>query len=309
MRLCFIVEDCYRGDSMPLAVARQLADWNHHIDVFEPGRSVAKVSELAHSGSHDAWVLKTVSGGPGLSMLEAVAASGLTTINDARAIRLVRDKAVAAAIARRAGLAFPLTYFAAGPALLRQIPDEHYPLVVKPTSGHSGRAVHLVSKPTQLAALAGPLAREGFLLAQPYVVNPGVDVKVYSIGGELHATVHPSPLHPDIPVRGHTTALTPDLAQLATAVGEVFGLDLYGVDMVEGPDGWIVVDINDFPSFRCVPDAVGKVARKILRLAGADRTERAGGTARASTVRTGCGDRGGQAPLAAGEEPRGVSLP
>ena len=308
MRLCFIVEDCYRDDSMPLAVARQLADWNHHIDVFEPGRSVARVSELAHSGSHDAWVLKTVSGGPGLSMLEAVAASGLTTINDARAIRLVRDKAVAAAIARRAGLAFPLTYFAAGPALLRQIPDEHYPLVVKPTNGHSGRAVHLVSKPTQLAALAGPLAHEGFLLAQPYVVNPGVDVKVYSIGGELHATVHPSPLHPDVPVQGHTTALTTELAQLATAVGEVFGLDLYGVDMVEGPDGWIVVDINDFPSFRCVPDAVGKVARKILRLAAADRTARAGGTARASTVRTGCANCGGRASVA-GEEPRGVSLP
>ncbi|MCQ4042541.1 RimK family alpha-L-glutamate ligase [Streptantibioticus rubrisoli] len=274
MRLCFIVEDCYRRDSMPLAVARQLAAWNHHIDVFEPGRSIARVSDLAHQSTHDAWILKTVSGGPGLSVLEAVAASGLTTINDARAIRLVRDKAVAAAVARRAGLSFPLTYFAAAPTLLDQIPDEHYPLVVKPTGGNSGRAVRLVTRPTELSDVAGSLAGEGFLLAQPYVVNPGVDVKVYSIGGELHATVHRSPLHPGVAVRGHRTTVTSELARLTTAVGEVFGLDLYGVDLLEGPDGWVVVDVNDFPSFRCVPDAIERVARRILRLAAVGRTER-----------------------------------
>jgi ribosomal protein S6--L-glutamate ligase len=30
----------------------------------------------------------------------------------------------------------------------------------------------------------------------------------------------------------------------------------------------MVVDINDFPSFRQVPDAVDRVARAVLRLAG-----------------------------------------
>ncbi|MEU1628165.1 hypothetical protein ABZ746_23115 [Streptomyces sp. NPDC020096] len=315
MRLCFIVEDCYRRDSMPLAVARQLAEWNHHIDVFEPGRSIARISDPAREGSHDAWILKTVSGGPGLSVLEAVAASGLTTINDARAIRLVRDKAVAAAIARRAGLSFPLTYFASGPALLHQIPDEHYPLVVKPTGGNSGRAVHLVSKPAELSGITGSLAGEGFLLAQPYVVNPGVDVKVYSIGGELHATIHRSPLHPGVPVRGHRTALTAELAQVTTAVGEVFGLDLFGVDLLEGPDGWVVVDVNDFPSFRCVPYAVERVARKILRLAAVDRTERTEGaaalltTARVSTDDVGGGQAGPSPRLPAADEHTGARLP
>ncbi|MCQ4079946.1 hypothetical protein NGB36_04905 [Streptomyces sp. RB6PN25] len=283
MRLCFVVEECYRRDSMPLAVVRQLADWGHDVHVFEPGRSIARISELARDRDYDAWVLKTVSGGPGLSVLEAVAASGLTTINDVNAIRLVRDKAVAAAVARRAGLASPLTYFAAVPSLLQQVPADHYPLVVKPTGGNSGRAVHLVTNPPELASLAGSLAGQGYLIAQPYVENPGVDVKVYSVAGELHATIRRSPLHPDVPVRGTTTALTSELARIATAVGEVFGLDLYGVDLVEGPDGWVVVDVNDFPSFRQVPDAVTRVAHSVVRLAALERIPRTLGADLATT--------------------------
>jgi ribosomal protein S6--L-glutamate ligase len=292
MRLCFIVEECYRGDSMPLAVVRQLVAWGHSVDVFEPGRTIARISELVREGNYDAWVLKTVSGGPGLSVLEAVAASGLTTINDANAIRLVRDKAVAAAIARRAGLASPLTYFAAAPTLLRQVPPEHYPLVVKPVGGNSGRAVHLVRKPAELRSLARSLAGQGFLIAQPYVSNPGVDVKVYSVAGELHATIRRSPLHPGVPVRGGTTALTSELSRIAAAVGEVFGLDLYGVDLVEGPDGWVLVDVNDFPSFQRVPNAVAGVARSILRLAASDRAHR---TAGAALVPSGSAEGGGPA--------------
>jgi ribosomal protein S6--L-glutamate ligase len=58
-----------------------------------------------------------------------------------------------------------------------------------------------------------------------------------------------------------------ELARTVARIGEVFGLDLFGVDAVEGPDGWMVVDVNDFPSFRAVPDAVPRVARTILRLA------------------------------------------
>lgn len=266
MKVCFIVEECYRHDGMPLAVARKMAKWGHDVDVLEPGKSVARVSELLGESNHDAWILKTVSDGPGLSLLEAAAASGMTTINDARAIRGVRDKAVAAAVACRNGLPFPLTYFAAVPKLLRDIPDEHYPLVVKPANGSSGRGVHMVDTPSKLAKIERKVGGEKFILAQSYVTNPGVDIKVYNAGGELYATVQRSPLHPDRPLRAHPVGLASDVAKLVADIGTVFGLDLYGVDLVEGPDGWVVVDVNDFPSFRCVPHAVARVAKAILRL-------------------------------------------
>ncbi|MEU9891283.1 hypothetical protein [Sphaerisporangium sp. NPDC051011] len=266
-KLCFVLEDCYRHDDMPLAVAQRLIEWGHDVDILEPTNSIARVSDLFRDSDHDAWVLKSVSGGPGLSLLEAAAASGLRTINDARSIPAVRDKAVAAAVARRHGLPFPLTYFAAVPDLLRTVPPEHYPLVVKPANGNSGRSVRLVSTPEDLQCCT---MGDGWLLAQTYVPNPGVDIKVYNTGDGLYATVQRSPLHPDKPVEGRLITLSPDLARLVAFIGAVFRLDLYGVDVVEGPDGWAVVDVNDFPSFTWVPDAPARVARTVLRLADRD---------------------------------------
>ncbi|WP_067705129.1 ATP-grasp domain-containing protein [Nocardia jejuensis] len=268
MSFCFLVEEQYRRDGMPLNVVRQLRDWGHRVDVVRPGGELLDLDHLVRQGRHDAWVLKTVSGGPGLGLLEAAAAAGLTTVNDARSIRGVRDKAHAAVLAAAAGLPVPATWAAARPADLARIPSSRYPLVVKPADGSSGRGVHLVRQPSQLTALMNGEARDGLLLAQPYVPNSGVDLKIYCAGGRLYGTERVSPLTPgDRSVPERPVPLTSEIAEIAARVGEIFGLDLYGIDVVLGPDGPVVVDVNDFPSFRMVPDSVATVARAILDLA------------------------------------------
>src|SRR5207302_5577829 len=136
MRFCFIVEEQYRREPMPLVIADQLLQWGHTVDVLEPQSMVVCLSDLLEHG-YDAYVLKTVSDGPGLSILEAAEAIGIPTINHSRSIRLVRDKAVAAAVAHAHGLPTPRTFFVAHSDLLEQIPEEEYPLVVKPTNGSS----------------------------------------------------------------------------------------------------------------------------------------------------------------------------
>ncbi|NUH41842.1 hypothetical protein HUF15_34780 [Streptomyces samsunensis] len=279
MRLCFLVEERYRHDGMPREVIRQLSAWGHQVDVVRPGRSLMRMSDTVRAGSHDAWVLKTVSGGPGLTLLEAAAAVGLTTVNDARSIRGVRDKALAAAIGRGGGLPMPPTYAAARPEALEEIPVAEFPLVVKPADGSSGRAVRLVPTPDRLRELRTELAAEDMLIAQPYVPNSGVDLKVYCVDGELYATERVSPLSPDGNARGRRVPLSAEVAAIAAEVGAVYGLDLYGVDVLLGPDGPVVVDVNDFPSFTEVPDAAARVGRAILELA-----RRGGGRSKAELV-------------------------
>ncbi|CAG6398336.1 hypothetical protein NMG29_05260 [Streptomyces cocklensis] len=271
MKLCFLVEENYRHDGMPVEVIRRLHAWGHQVDVLRPGGSLHRMTEVVSAGSHDAWVLKTVSGGPGLTLLEAAASAGMTTVNDARSIRGVRDKALAAAIGRSRGLPMPTTYAAAKPELLAEIPESDYPLVVKPADGSSGRAVHLLAAPDRLAALLPELRGEGLLIAQPYVPNAGVDIKVYCVGDDFYATERRSPLHPDRPHRERRVPLSREVAALAAQVGAVYGLDLYGLDVLLGPDGPVVVDVNDFPSFRQVPDAASRVANAVLALAAGGR--------------------------------------
>ncbi|MGW1553588.1 ATP-grasp domain-containing protein, partial [Streptomyces sp. NPDC002346] len=148
--------------------------------------------------------------------------------------------------------------------------------VVKPADGSSGRGVRFVPEPGCLAE--AEQAGEGQLIAQPYVPNAGSDLKVYCLAGEFHATLRRSPLHPDGPVQEGAVPLPAEVAAAAAKVGAVFGLDLYGIDVVLGPDGPVIVDINDFPSFRQVPDAVSRLAGTVLDLA------RSGGSARTGVL-------------------------
>lgn len=266
MHFCFVIEAQYRHEQMPLAVARQLVAWGHDVDLLEPQTTITCLSDLAKK-TYDAYVLKTVSDGPGLSLVEAAEAAGIPTINNARSIRLVRDKAVATAYAHAQGLPIPLTYFVTYPELLEQIPIEDYPLVVKPTNGSSCRGIYRVNSPTDLATLQIGETHTNFFLAQQYVENRGFDIKLYVAGPEVFAVAKRSPLHPEVPVEKRLIPLSVELRNLALLVGNRFGLEIYGLDVVETRDGFMVVDINDFPSFGQMPHAVTLVSSEIVCIA------------------------------------------
>jgi ribosomal protein S6--L-glutamate ligase len=265
-RLCFIVEARYENDVMPGAVVDVLRSWGHQVDVLRPDGMAPDLWDLflTDSAKYDAFVLKTVSGGPGQSLLDAAGAAGITTVNDHRAIRLARDKAVAAVRARAAGIPFPKTWFASKSALLEQIPAAAYPLVIKPNNGSSCERIFRVGSPDELADL--DIDDSGCLLAQPYLPNPGYDVKLYNTGDDVFAAIKRSPLHPDAAVVEKQIEVTPALRALALAVGRAFGLDIYGLDVIETADGWVVLDVNDFPSFGNVPEAASRLARTVLRV-------------------------------------------
>jgi ribosomal protein S6--L-glutamate ligase len=272
MRFCFIIEEEYRHDPMPMVVVDQLLQWGHTVDLLEPQDTVTCLSDMQQQG-YDAYVLKTVADGPGLSILEAAEAVGIPTINNPRAIRLVRDKAVAAAFARAHGLPIPPTYFVAHPRLLKQIPPEDYPLVVKPSNGSSCRGIYRLNSPEDLEALVIAEANDSFFLAQRYAENTGFDIKVYVTGPEVYAAIaKKSPLHAN--VTEEFIPLTPELRKLALSIGKIFGLDIYGIDVVETPQGLAVLDINDFPSFGRVPGAVRRIAEYIIHAAKRAETRR-----------------------------------
>src|SRR6266487_1967265 len=266
MHFCFIIEAQYKHQLMPMAVAQQLMDWGHNVDLLEPETTITRLTSFTR-GKYDACVLKTVSDGPGLSILEAAEAIGFPTINNSRAIRLVRNKAVTAVYAHNHGLPTPLTYFVAQPQLLKQIPMEDYPLVVKPTNGSSCRGIYRVDSPADLETLNIVEANARFFLAQQYVENNGFDIKLYVVGAEVFAVAKRSPLHPEVEVKKRIIPVTTELRNLALDVGKIFKLDIYGLDVVETPRGPVVVDINDFPSFGQVPHAISLVSSHIEQIA------------------------------------------
>ncbi|GAC1405338.1 MAG: RimK family alpha-L-glutamate ligase [Ktedonobacteraceae bacterium] len=274
MRFCFIIEAQYKNESMPLVIADQLLHWGHEVALLEPDKTFISLTDLTKQ-DYDAYVLKTVSDGSGLSILEAAEAVGIPTINNSRSIRLVRDKAIAIVVVHAHGLPVPRTYFIAHPYLLKQIPEKDYPLVVKPTNGSSCRGIYRVDSPASLPTLEIAEANDSFFLAQSYVENTGFDIKLYVVGTEVYAVAKRSPLHPEVEVDKQPIPLTLELRKLALDVGKIFGLDIYGLDVVETSHGPVVVDINDFPSYGQVPRAVELVASHILHVATRTKLQRA----------------------------------
>jgi ribosomal protein S6--L-glutamate ligase len=268
VRFCFIVEKGYLHDEMPLAAVEPLERRGHRADVLTPQARVTSLSELGQNGSaYDAYVLKTASQGPGLTILEAAGASGIPTINHWRSISLVRDKAVAVARARAHGLPVPQTYFVSTLSLLGQIGPEHFPLVIKPNHGSAGRAIRRLDHFKQLLDLDLDEQEARHFVAQAYVPNDGFDVKLYNTGRDIFAIRWPSPLHPEVDVTPGLLPMTPELKAIAIAFGRVFGLRIYGVDVLRSRNGWVAVDVNDFPSFHHVPDASERVAASVIRMA------------------------------------------
>lgn len=269
MRFCFILEERYARKPMPMVVAEQLKQWGHEIDVLQPYAAVTSLTDLSLT-DYDAYVLKTVSDGPGLTILEAAEAVGIPTINNSQAIRLIRDKAVAVAYAQARNLPVPTTYFVGHPRALMKVPHDAYPVVVKPNNGSSLQGIYLVHTPQEMEELK--LDEAIHYLAMRYVENTGYDIKLYVTGQEVHATVKSSPLH-DF-VQEKEIPVTREMLKLARRVGQVYGLDLYGVDVLETPQGLVLVDINDFPSFYGVPRKVAAIAEYILHAAYRNRRER-----------------------------------
>ncbi len=266
MRFCFIIEAQYRNEAMPMVVANQLIEWGHDVDLLEPQANITCLSSITKAG-YDAYVLKTVSDGPGLSLLEAADAAGIATINHPQAIHRVRDKAVAITCAQAHGLPVPHTYFVTHRDLIHQVPLDDYPLVIKPTNGSSCRGIYKVNSPADLATVDLSEAGDNYLLAQHYAENGNFDIKLYVAGTQVYGVAKRSPLHPHVEVDKHRIPITLEMRALALQVGEIFGLDIYGLDVVETAYGPLVVDINDFPSFGHVPDAITIVAAHIIQVA------------------------------------------
>jgi ribosomal protein S6--L-glutamate ligase len=107
-----------------------------------------------------------------------------------------------------------------------------------------------------MAALPPPT---GPVLVQEHVRGCGEDLKVYVAGEEVFAVR--KPFSADSFTRpGRPVPVTPEVREMALRCGAACGLGLYGLDVIESPDGPVVVDLNYFPGYKGVPGVAALLA-------------------------------------------------
>lgn len=145
-------------------------------------------------------------------------------------------------------------------------------VVAKPIYGSMGEGVELW-RPTDglQRVISDYLAEFGAVMLQEYIPSGGKDVRVFVVGdeavaaasrraveGEWRTNVAQGGIPEPVPVSA-------EMARLAVGAVKACGLDYSGVDMIEGPQGWKLLEVNGSPSFAGLSKATGKdIARLVL---------------------------------------------
>lgn len=236
-------------------VMRRLSDWGVFVDVVHPADRIRDVSTIRVE--HDLYVLKKTSG-LALTIAGALHAQGAAIVNPYPVMMALRDKIIGTSILQAAGIPVPATWVVSHPHELTPLLAGG-PLVVKPYLGTGGFGVRIVHSAGDLAEMPPPINKEP-ILAQRYHPPEGRDRKIYSIGGRLFGVKKVFPAVTEEEKYGEPFVPAPDLSEIARRCGAAFGIDLYGVDIIESGGRPYVVDMSSIPGFKGVPDASSHLA-------------------------------------------------
>lgn len=209
-----------------------------------------------------------------LLMLEDL---GVRLTPSAEAVRVTKNKLLAAARLHAAGVMVPETRAVEEVSEIGPCLDAWPEAVLKPVYGHS--AIDMVRFRRQASAdpeiPAGLTSMQeitswhllhtyGVVLAQEFVANPGCDLRVLCVAGQVVSATRRRTASPTLEVKNmfhpYTEELadvTTDLAWIATQTAKLFSLDSTAMDVIEGPQGLAVIEVNPTISSWCQIDGDG----------------------------------------------------
>jgi len=218
--------------------------------VMQPG-CMASLYDLYILKSHsDLW----------LSLAGVLHEQGARLLNPYPACQEVTNKIVATQRMQTAGIPAPESWVTGDLNLLMPIAAEKS-LIIKPHIGGRGMGVHVIHNPHELSLITPP---QEPLLIQEYI--PGAELKIYVIGERVFAVRKPFN-STSFMIAGQPARVSQEAREIALKCGRVFGLGLYGLDIIESANGPVVVDLNYFPSYKGVPGAAKLIADYIMSYA------------------------------------------
>jgi tetrahydromethanopterin:alpha-L-glutamate ligase len=194
----------------------------------------------------------------------ALEGGGAVVMNRIEPLLAAQDKFRSSWLLARAGVPTPAAAVAQSPEDAERALADLGEAVMKPLAGSLGEGVVRVRPDAAGRRAVGErAARDGALYLQEYVPHPGRDLRVFVVGRETRAAIvrhaPPGDWRTNVAVGGRADAA--DCPAAAKAVAEAaataLGLDYAGVDLVLGPAGPTVIEVNGNPSWRGILDATG----------------------------------------------------
>ena len=173
-------------------------------------------------------------------------------VNNPASCGMLLDKIVSTSMMRRAGIPTPRTWAVTDASVLQTDAfAARLPVILKPYDGIHSRDLQLVPDREALFALRG---WPGPMLVQEFIDGCRHRYKIHVVGERVFATRKPFSLGGD-PDDGEAVDPGEEITTIARRCGRLFGLALYGLDVLVGRRGAVVVDINSFPGYGGVREA------------------------------------------------------
>ena len=203
----------------------------------------------------------------GTALLRHLDQKGVWTAISATAILQSRDKLRASQLLSRNHIPIPRT------VNVRSVHDvEHaidavggLPVVVKVTKGTQGQGVFLRHTAYEAKSLVQGLlhARQDVLIQEYVAESHGKDIRVIIVGDEVVAAMRRRARGREFRSNFHLNGtvepvdLAPEYAEVARRAARVLGLNIAGVDLLEGADGPMVLEVNSSPGLQGIESASG----------------------------------------------------
>src|SRR5438552_1795497 len=262
MDICLIMDNPETPHHPVIGVALQKLRATHNVRLLDvrPLTDAEAITEEEKYPLADLYLLKSHAP-QALAVAHMLEQKGALVVNSWAASVACQDRVLMAQRMHHANLPWPFTRsfstlgsLLADREMLASLP---FPQIIKSYYSHRGDLVDKVDSIDQLEALAPEWSQEQIVL-QEFAAGDGWDIKMWVIDQEIFAARRRTPLEPgaakeDFPISAEE--LPDDWKEITLAIGHVFNLHLYGVDLLITEQGPMIVDVNSFPGFRGVPGA------------------------------------------------------
>ena len=277
MRICFLMEPPRSQTSVTYDVLNGLKASGADVEIVTERSGLIDLQNFKFE--YDAYLFKSHS-----PLAESLAAAahyrGAKLLNEYPATMKVRDKVLTCTMLLQAGIPTPRTFVTDSIETLRPVVRE-IPIVVKPWRGRRGMGIEVCMDEAQFDDLVkrrgagaagddedggedGTALGDRLIFAQEYEEHEPFDYKAYAVGDYVHAIKRIFPAKTKEEKLGTPVGDDPELEELVRRCGKLFGLQLYGVDLVKTPKGYSVIEVNCFPGYKGVPQGGERISQFIL---------------------------------------------
>jgi len=260
------------------ALRRRGADYER-IDVRQIALGLAEDG----LGDYDVILIRCLSHSRALYAARVLESHGMRTVNTYDVIAACGDKLITTLALIKHGVPTLRTMVAFTPeSALEAIEEMGYPVILKPLHGSWGRLLAKINDRDAAEAILehkhtlGGYQHSIFYI-QEYIEKPGRDIRSFVVGGETIAAIYRnSPHWITNTARGGKASncpITPEIDRLSRAAAQAVGGGVVAIDILEAPDGRLLVsEVNHTPEFRnsIAPTGVdipGKIIDYVLEVA------------------------------------------